>query len=95
MADWVIVKDIKHAFPPRNEHDKFYTVVCKSGRTKIAFPDTKRQYPVWNTLNGGGGNNIFPEDVVAYQELDIPRDIIDIVLANERTSHTPFAKFYK
>lgn len=95
MKDWIIVDDIKNAVLPNTEQNKkFYVVICKGGKTKIAFPDKTGSYPMWNTLNGYA-NSIWPEEVVAYKELEIPDEIIALVLSNDKSKNSHFAKFYK
>ena len=95
MKDWVIVKD-ENDFPKCEEgqQNKFYVVVCKGGKTKVAFPDNSYGLYVWNALNGSM-NDIWHSEVVAYQEIDVPKEVIDLVLANNKSKNSHFAKFYK
>lgn len=81
--------------------NKLYVIICKGGKTKVAFLEVltdysetpEKKYVRWNTLDGTF-KNVMVHEVVAYKPLDIPQEIIDLVKSNPQSKNSKFIQFY-
>lgn len=99
INDWVVVNNLETDIP--TEIGVFYLVLCKGGKIRAAVLE-KHNYEhkyhsspmYWDAMTGAQGT-IYADEVLAYKRIDIPEDIIKMVLSNGKSRNSVFARYYK
>lgn len=75
---------------------QFYTIICKGGKIRTAFPNQVFYYGQFDHIawecGMGASNTVYTNEVIAYQPIDIPDDIIQRVLSNPNGRRSYFAE---
>lgn len=96
--NWTRISNIADYQPLVHKPTQFYTIICKGGKIRTAFPNIetdnneKVKSVVWECGIGASGLE-YDYNVIAFQPIEIPDDIIQQVLSNKRKTNY-FASIY-